>query len=102
MSKFSKEYLFRECVLHHHCILLHLSKGVLWDDRIIYDINMTDINLIENEQKQLFDNWANTINTYGSLDIKAFAPNESPLEAILISLSTDNIIDLELYNNTSV
>lgn len=98
MNKYSKEYLFRECVLHHHCILLHLSKGILWDDKIIYDIYMNDIVLKEKEQKQMLDNWANNLNTYGIFVIKAFTQDVSPLDARQISLSIDDLYEIELNN----
>ena len=99
MNKFSREYLFRESVLHRHCILLHLSKDILWNDTFIHDIYMVDMCLSEKEQEQLLFNWANCVNTYGIIVIKAYSIEESPFDAREIKISTDDINEIELMNN---
>ena len=99
MNTFSREYLFRECVLHHHCLLLHLSKGVLWEDKVINDIYMTGMCVNEKEQEQLLLNWAKAFNTYGIIEIKAYRSEESPFDAKNIIISTEDINEIELMNN---
>lgn len=96
MSKFSKEYLFRECVLHHHCILLRLKKAIKWDNDVVDEIFMTDMVLKDLERDQLLLNMANAIDSYGLIEIKAFAEQESPCEAKTVLISTDDIIDIEM------
>lgn len=99
MSKFSREHLFRECVLHRHCILLHLSKSLRWEKDLINDIYMMDMCLNEKEQEQLLLNWANAVNTYGTIEIKAYRIGESSFDAKNIIISTDDINEIELKNS---
>ena len=94
-NKFSKEYLFREGVLHHHCILLRLHEAIPWDNGIVDEVYMVDVYLSEKEKEELFQNIASTINTYGMMKIKAFARLESPYKAREIIISTDNILEIE-------
>ncbi len=98
MSKFSKEYLFRECVLHRHCILLHLSKAIKWDNDVVDELFMVDMSLDKNDKKQILVNIANVINTYGMIEIKAFASQDSPHEEKTVLTSTDDIIEIEMIN----
>ena len=98
MNKFSKEYLFRECILHHHCLLLHLSKSIALDESIVNEVYMTDMCLKEDEKEQLLLNLANSNNTYGVLEIKAYASYESPSEAERILISTNDILEIEFIN----
>lgn len=95
-GKFSKEFLFRECVLHHHCIALHLRNGIQWDNAVVDVIYMIDIVFTDMEQEQLLNNIARGVNTFGILDIKAFSGQESPYEARSISVSTEDIIGTEM------
>lgn len=98
MRKFSKEYLFRECVLHRHCILLRLSKAIKWDNDVFDEIFMVDMCLEDEEKKRLLLNMANTINNYGMIRIKAFVGQDNPQNARITNISTDDIIEIELRN----
>lgn len=98
-NKVSKEYLFREGVLHHHCILLRLYEAIPWDNDFVDEIYMTDICLSEKEKEELLQNIASIINTYGMMKIKAFARQESPYDAREVIISTDNILEIELIIN---
>lgn len=98
MGKFSKEFLFRECVLHRHCILLRLCEPIQWDNDAVDEIFMVDMCLEEKEKEQLLLNIANTINNYGMIKIKAFAGLESPFDARAIVISTSDIIETEIWN----
>ena len=99
MGKFSKEFLFRECVLHRHCILLRLSEPIQWDDNAVDEIFMVDMCLREKEKEHLLLNMANTINNYGMIKIKAFAIQEEPQNARVFTLSTSDIVEIELLNH---
>lgn len=95
MRRFSKEYLFRECVLHRHCILVRLYEPIQWDDMAVEEIYMVDMCLNDAEKEQMAQNIANAINSYGTFEIKAFAGQESPYDAKIILFSTDNIVEIE-------
>ena len=98
MSKFSKEYLFRECVLHRHCILLRLSKAIKWDNDVVDEIYMVDMSMEKDNQKQILINMTKNIDSYGMIEIKAFAEQYSPHEAKTVLISTDDIIEVEMIN----
>ena len=102
MGKFSKEYLFRECVLHRHCILLRLKKAIKWDNDVIDEIFMVDMCLKENCKEQMLINIANVINSYGMIEIKAFAGKNSPNEPKTVKISTDDIIEVEMIKNEKI
>ena len=99
MNEISKEYLYMECVLHRHCILLHLSKTIKWNNDVTNEIYMADMCLEEEEMKQMILNISNGINTYGMIKIKAFAGQEDFYHAKTVMVSTDNIIEIELRNS---
>lgn len=99
MGKFSKEFLFRECVLHRHCILLRLCEPIRWDNDAVDEIFMVDMCLDNVEKEQMILNIANTIDSYGTIRIKAFAGNENPHDAKNITIYTANIIEIELIKN---
>ena len=98
MGKFSKEFLFRECVLHRHCILLHLCKPIQWDNDVVDEIFMVDMCLEDKEKEQLLLNIANTINNYGMIKIKAFVGQENPYNARYFTISTNDIVEIESLN----
>ena len=98
MGKFSKEFLFRECVLHRHCILLRLDNSIKWDEGFVDEIFMVDMCLEGKEQEQLLLNISQAINTEGIIEIKAFAGQESPYDARKINVSTCNIEEIEKIN----
>ncbi len=99
MKYFSKEFLFRECVLHHHCIMLHLNKSIEWDDELVDEVFMIGFCLSCDEQKQLHMNIINSINTYGILKIIAFANGDNPVKAREVILSTEIIAEIEMLSN---
>ncbi len=99
MNNFSKEFLFRECVLHHHCIMLHLYNSLEWDDELVDEVFVIGIFLSDDEQRQLIMNIANMVNTYGIIKIKAFADHEAPSDAREVTISTDNIVEVEFVKN---
>ena len=99
MGKFSKEYLFRECVLHRHCILLRLKKAIKWDNDVVDEIYMVNLCLKEKEKEQMLLNIANTIDTYGMIEIKAFAGYESKFDERTTSISTNDINEIEFQKN---
>ena len=98
MGIFSKEYLFRECVLHHHCILLRLNRRIVSFDGDKNEIYMKGFCLSEEQQRQMHLNIARNMETYGFVNIMAFMENESPFDAREIVISTDDIIEIELMS----
>ena len=96
MSKFSKEYLFRECVLHRHCILLRLKKTIKLGNDVVDEIFMVDMSMDEDNKKLILINIANVIDTYGIIEIKAFASQDSPYEAETVLISTDDVLEIEM------
>lgn len=98
MSRFSREYLFRECALHRHCILLHLNKAIKWDSDVVNEIFMVDMCLDEDQKKQTHMNIANTIDSYGMIEIKAFVGKDSSYESKKVLISTDDIMEIEMVN----
>lgn len=98
MNKFSKEYLFRECVLHHHCILLRLSKAIKWDNDEVDVIYMVDMCMTDEKKKQMLVNIAKGLNTFGKIELKAFTDNESPYNAKKVFVLTDDILEIEIRN----
>lgn len=99
VNKFSREYLFKECILSCHCILLRLHKAIPWNNNVIDEIFMVDMCLSEKEKEELFLNITNAINTYGVIKTKAFAEQESPYDAREVFISTNNIREIEKINN---
>ena len=61
----------------------------------VEEIYMIDFCLRDAEKEQMVLNIANATNTYGTFEIKAFAGQESPCDARIIMLSTDNIVEIE-------
>lgn len=98
MNKISKEYLYRECVLHRHCILLRFRKAIKWNNGVVDEIYMNDMCLKEEEKEQMIRNISNGIKTYGMIEIKAFAGTEDPFCATVFMVSTNDIIEIELIN----
>lgn len=99
MDSFSKEFLFKECVLHHHCIALHLRESIQWNKVKVYVIYMTDIIIKDEEKELLLQNINKGVNTFGYLNVKAFARQESPYEGRNTMISTDNICEIEIANH---
>ena len=97
MSKnnFSKEYLFRECVINRHSILLRLYEAIRWNEVFVDEIYLVDICMEEDIQKQLIQNIANSVNTYGEIKIKAFAQFENPYDAKMLTICTSQIFEIE-------
>ena len=72
-SKYSREYIFRECVLFHHCLGVELSNPVtLGDGGIHREIPIVDIVLNEQEMDILRKNLEQGIETSGMMRIKTF------------------------------
>ena len=101
MNNFSREYLFQEVVLHRHCILLNLSENILWDgNRKVDEIYMIDYCLAPSAQEQMLANITKGVNTYGAIEIKAFTDKENPTDAKKITIITDIINEIEIWNYT--
>lgn len=101
MNNFSREYLFQEVVLHRHCILLNLSENILWDgNRKVDKIYMIDYCLAPSAQKQMLANITKGVNTYGAIEIKAFTDKENPTDAKKITIISDIINEIEIWNYT--
>lgn len=100
MSKnnFSKEYLFRECVLNHRCILLRLYEAIRWNDTFVDEIYLVDICVEEDMHGQLIKNITNSVDTYGEIKIKAFAQSESVYDGKILTISTSDILEIELQS----
>lgn len=96
MGKFSKEFLFRECVLHRHCVLLRFGTPIKWDEGFVDEIFMVDMSLEGKEQEQLLLNIRQSRNTEGIIEIKAFAGQESPYNAKNVVISTCDICEAEM------
>lgn len=95
-NKFSIEYLFRECVMKHHCILLRLYEAIQWNESLVDEIYLVDICVEEDVKKLLIQNITNTVNTYGEIRIKAFALFEGPYEAKVLTICTNQILEIEI------
>ena len=101
MNNFSREYLFQEVVLHRHCILLNLSENILWDgNRKVDKIYMIDYCLAPSAQEQMLANITKGVNTYGAIEIKAFTDKENPTDAKKITIISDIINEIEIWNYT--
>ncbi len=87
---FSKEYLFRECVVHHHCIMLNLYRPIILNGKNVNEIFMNDIILTEDEHKQLLLNIGNGINTEGVMKVVVNVDGD-PNVTQNILISTANI-----------
>ena len=101
MNNFSREYLFQEVVLHRHCILLNLSENILWDgNRKVDKIYMIDYCLAPSAQEQMLADITKGVNTYGAIEIKAFTDKENPKEEKKITIISDIINEIEIWNYT--
>ncbi len=101
MNNFSREYLFQEVVLHRHCILLNLSENILWDgNRKVDKIYMIDYCLAPSAQEQMLADITKGVNTYGAIEIKAFTDKENPTDAKKITIISDIINEIEIWNYT--
>ena len=89
-------------MLHRHCILLRLNKAIKWNNDVVDEIFMIDMYWEENYKKQMLINIANVINSYGMIEIKAFAGQDSPNEAKTVRISTDDIVELEMITNEKI
>lgn len=99
MNKFSREYLFQKVVLHRHCISLNLSEKILWNGNMMVDeIYMIDYYLDQSAQEQMLMNITKGINTYGAIEIKAFINKGNPTDAKKITILTDIINEIEIWN----
>ena len=98
MSSISKEYLYRECVKHRHCILLRLKRAMKWDDVFVDEIYMMDMCLTNEDRDQIITNILCQVDSYGCIDVKAFADNDKPTDIRPIRLSTDDIYEIEMIN----
>ncbi len=93
---FSKEYLFKKCVIERHCLLLRLYNDIVWDNKTVDEIFMLGMCLKEDDVKQVLLNITFTVNTFGKIEIIAFAGNDKPYDARVVTISTDDINEIEL------
>jgi len=85
----SKEYLFRECVLHRHCILLNLYRPIIVNEKYVNEIFMNDIIMTEDEQKQLLLNIGNGINTDGVMNVVVNVDGNPNVTQSVVILTTN-------------
>ncbi len=88
-NKFSKEFLFRECNLHNHCIALHLTEPFIYKQKREYIVYMTSIVLTHQQEKMLLKNIADKKNTFGVFEAKILVGDEN--KPVSINISTDKI-----------
>ena len=82
-------------------ILLNLNKKILWDENMMVDeIYMMDYCLAPSAQEQMLMNITKGINTYGAIEIKSFIDKENPTDAKKITILTDIINEIEIWNYT--
>ena len=96
-SKYSREYIFRECVLFHHCLGAELSNPVTLDDgRICWEIPIVDIILNRQELDMLQKNMVQGIETSGMMRIKTFYSTDG-VDRVdnEVVINTKDIIELD-------
>lgn len=96
-GKFSREYIFQECVLFNHCLGAELSNPVTLDDgRICWEIPIVDIILNRQELDMLQKNMVQGIETSGMMRIKTFYSRDGVdrVDTEMV-IDTNNIIGLD-------
>lgn len=96
-NKFSREYLYRECVMHRHALGLVLIQPVIINDKEFNEITMLDVTGSKEEMEQYLKNVLNGINIYGkmSINISDMLPNGiSSGRTINIDIDTENIFEI--------
>lgn len=92
MTVYSKEYIFRECSLHNHCLEVVLKDNILWGDESVNVIYVTELLLTEKDRETLSQNWANGVNTFGRIVAKAFiSSSPSAYDTNTVQIDTNNI-----------
>lgn len=95
---YSIEYLYNECVLHRHCIRLHLKKDVCIDSKTVSDFYLMGFVLTSTEERLMLEKIITRINTFGSF--RAFGFINNPIEEhIETIIETDNIDSIEFCNS---
>lgn len=97
-NNFSREYLYRECVMYNHALGLILAEPVIINDKKFSEITMLDIVDSNDVKEQYLKNVLNGINTYGKMSINTFdlLPNGiSSGQTINIDIDTENILGVD-------
>lgn len=91
---FSKEYLFRECNMHNHCLGASLKEPIRWDDKLIEEIFIMEVVVTKEENEAYFKNiLINSIESEGNIKIRAFI--DDPHNTKTITIDTANIFEIE-------
>ena len=94
--RYSKERLFKSCNIGKHCIATHLTHPIIIDRQTIYTIYIKSLVLSDSERLTLYSNIANGINTIeGEIVVSCFIDGGNPVEPIQLSISLDNINEIE-------
>lgn len=56
----------------------------------------------EDNKKQMLINLTKDIDSYGMIEVKAFAEQDSPYEAKTVLISTDDILEVEMVINEKI
>lgn len=95
----SKEFLYNECVNHHHCIHLILAKQIMYKGQCVMDLYLMGFNLSQSETEKMIENIIMKIDTYGIINVKVYAEGESPTEPTNVTISTNNIAEYEMVSS---
>lgn len=91
---FSKEYLFRECNMHNHCLGVSLKEPIKWDDKLIQEIFIMEVIVSEEENEAYIKNiLINTKESGGSIKVNVFV--DDPHKTKIITIDTSNILEIE-------
>lgn len=92
-NKFSREYLYRECVIHRHALGLVLMQPVIINDKRFNKITMLDVAGSKEENEQFLKNLINGIDTYGRMSIDIFDMSPDGISSRqTINIDTKNIL----------
>lgn len=92
-NKFSREYLYRERVVHRHALGLKLIQPIVINDKRFNKITMLDVVGSKEENEQFLKNLISGIDTYGRMSINIFNMSPDGISSRqTINIDTKNII----------
>lgn len=95
MIKIPIEYIFRETFMHKHCVHVTLKNAIIFDEKPIDQLTISEIVLSDNEKEEYLRRCSESVNTYGKFLAKCFWSPNSPFDAKEIEIDTNNIIEIE-------
>ena len=89
MGTFSKEWMYLNCNVRHHCLGVKLLRPIIFRGQSVNRLFITEI--VDNEFKRSLCNKTGIIqeDTLGTLQVQAFS--QRPSDSQLIEIDMDNI-----------